>query len=331
MKRNILVVMTMVLCALFSKPVYSQTVTTIPSTDGYYVNISISAVSIVPTSSSCVNGYNYNVNIHYVITFTGSHIPSGLWTLQGNLGCGANTHFYSLPVSGGTGNVTSVSNVWNPNHDCATATPATLFCNTTTINIQGPGIPSQTVLIPLVQAGVLPVSIINFGAEAQKDKVKIGWSTVSEINNDYFTVERSSDANTWSTVKTIKGAVNSATLLNYDVVDNSPVTGASYYRLKQVDLNGKTSYSNSVMVKYSTGNNISAYPVPNTGNIVNFKGIEQPKNMQLLLRDAAGTTVYIATLSANSIDLPVIKPGIYTISLNNKATGDVTNLRYVKL
>ncbi|GAB2805961.1 hypothetical protein GCM10027043_00780 [Ferruginibacter profundus] len=309
--------------------VFSQAAIT--STNGYTVHITVQPVSIVPSSTNCTFGYNYNVNLHYVVTFTGSNIPASLFTLQGTLGCGAGSHFYDLPNSGGTGNVTSVSNVWNPNADCATATPASLLCNTASVQIEGAGIPAQTVTFAIPSGGPLAISLTDFNAEAVKEKVKLNWSTVSEINNNYFSVERSTDGSSWTVLQTIKGAGNSSSLLNYTWMDEKPVVGNLYYRLKQTDLDGKFTYSTTRLVKYTTGDNIYAYPVPNTGNTVNFKGMLQPKDMQLALLDAAGATVYRTTLTTNLAELPLIKPGVYTLSLYNKQSGTTTNLRYVKL
>ena len=309
--------------------VFSQA--SVPSSTGYTVHITVLPVSIIPSSLSCPYGYNYNLNLNYTVTFTGTNIPSSLYTLQGTIGCGSSTHFFSLPTNGGSGSLTTGSNVWNPNTDCATATPASLLCNSASIQIEGPGIAAQTVNFSLPVGGPLAITLADFSAEAVKQKVKLNWSTVSEINNDYFTVERSTDNTTWTTVKTIKGAVNSSSLLNYECFDDAPVVGVMYYRIKQTDLNGKFTYSYTRVVKFTAGDNIYAYPIPNTGNTINFKGLLQPKNMQLILRDATGATLYSTMLAGNVAALPLISPGVYTITLYNKVSGESSILRYVKL
>jgi hypothetical protein len=303
----------------------------IASSTGYIVHISLQPVSIVPASTTCVNGYNYNVNLHYVITFTGTNIPSSLYTLQGTIGCGTSSHFYDLPNQGGTGNVTSQSNVWNPNTDCATSTPPSLFCNVAAVQIEGLGIAAQTVNVPLAAAGPLPIQLINFNTEAQKDKVKISWSTAFESNNDYFSIERSTDAVTWTVVRTIKAAGYSSSLKSYSSFDDKPVVGTSYYRLKQTDLDGKFNYSDEKLVKYTSSDNIFAFPIPNTGNTVNFKGIVQPKNIELTVHNISGSKLFTTTLQTNSVELPLLKAGVYVMTLTNKVTSGVTNIRYVKL
>ena len=330
MTRNLLITFSILLFSLFSKTaVYAQA--NIVSSNGYTVHITIHPVSIVPSGSSCQYGYNYNVKLNYNISFSGNNIPASLYTLQGIIGCGSSTHFYDLPNNGGNGNITTQSNVWNANPDCATATPATLLCNTAAIQIEGPGIAAQTVIITLPAGGPLAIELNDFNAAAQKDKVKITWSTASENNNDYFSIERSTDAVSWSTVKTIKGAINSSALISYESFDENPFAGTNYYRLKQTDLDSKFTYSASRVVKFTIGDNIYAYPIPNTGNTVNFKGIVQPKNIELTIHNISGTKIFTTTLKTNAVELPVLKAGVYVMTLTNKVTGDISNIRYVKL
>lgn len=119
---------------------------TISSTDGYDVNVSVSAVSVVPSSLSCEWGYNYTVQLSYEITFSGTNVPTSLWTLQGSIGCGSNSLFFDLPNEGGTGTVTSAQ-TWTSATNCATATPTLLGCNDISIQINGPGINTQTITL----------------------------------------------------------------------------------------------------------------------------------------------------------------------------------------
>ncbi|MDG1766259.1 MAG: HYR domain-containing protein, partial [Flavobacteriales bacterium] len=120
--------------------------TTITSSNGYNVNINVDAININPSSFSCAFGYNYTVDLAYTVTFDGANIPSNLFTLQGTIGCGLNSHFFNLPNTGGSGTVTS-ANSYTSNTDCATVTPESLGCNTINIQISGPGIPNQTITL----------------------------------------------------------------------------------------------------------------------------------------------------------------------------------------
>lgn len=98
---------------------------------------------------------------------------------------------------------------------------------------------------------VLPISLLAFDAQPTSEAtVLLTWSTASEINNDYFSLERSKDTGQWEAIAEIKGAGNSNNTLHYSHVDKNPLMGLSYYRLKQTDYDGTYSYSEvkSVMV-----------------------------------------------------------------------------------
>jgi hypothetical protein len=90
----------------------------------------------------------------------------------------------------------------------------------------------------------LPVVLSFFTASpVNNNSVYLKWQTASENNNDYFEAERSKDLSNWGIIATVKGAVNSNHTINYIATDVHPYTGISYYRLKQVDLDGKIWYS----------------------------------------------------------------------------------------
>ncbi len=92
----------------------------------------------------------------------------------------------------------------------------------------------------------LPIELLNFSASCKDNIVIINWSTSSETNNDYFTLERSIDAQDWVIIATIDGAGNSNTLMNYSYTDTNSFNSNVYYRLKQTDLDGKFTYSEVV-------------------------------------------------------------------------------------
>jgi len=92
---------------------------------------------------------------------------------------------------------------------------------------------------------ILPIELLTFSCiSVDNKKVLLKWSTASEINNDFFTIERSSDGQTFKGIMNIPGAGNSNTVLFYQTFDNDPLAGVNYYRLKQTDFDGKFTYSN---------------------------------------------------------------------------------------
>jgi hypothetical protein len=300
------------------------------SANGYAVNIDVRAISITPASNNCTWGYNYTVKLRYNISITGNNRPSSLYMLQGTVGCGATSSFFDLPNNGGAGTVNSANN-WTSQTNCATVTTASLECNLINIQISGPGISSQTVSFSPSESP-LAVKLVSFTAEQQSKRVKLNWTTASETDNSYFTIERSTDGAEWKEIKKVNGAGNSTNIINYESYDEAPVAGNVYYRLKQTDLDGQSSYSDIQLVKYVAAvNGITLYPVPNAGNTVNISGITDFKNHEMAVLNAAGSVVYTATLSKASVNLPALQPGMYIIRLKGKVSGETYNLRYIKI
>lgn len=94
----------------------------------------------------------------------------------------------------------------------------------------------------------LPIDLINFSANVQYKKVKLEWTTTSEINNDFFTVERSDDALRFEPILYVQGKGNSNTISHYSIYDLHPLSGKSYYRLRQTDFNGTNKLSQIISV-----------------------------------------------------------------------------------
>lgn len=142
----------------------------------------------------------------------------------------------------------------------------------------------------------LPIELLSFTAHVNGSKVDIHWVTASEINNDYFTIERSRDLQKWELLINVEGAGNSSQILNYFDSDYSPYSGLSYYRLKQTDFDGNYTYSNIVPVKYEDNaqGNLSLFPNPiEGGNLLNvsFEDIEE-EEVLVVLRDITGKEFY---------------------------------------
>ena len=94
----------------------------------------------------------------------------------------------------------------------------------------------------------LPINLLNFSAKYTGSIVDLNWSTASESNNDFFTIERSADASSFNAITSIKGAGNSNSILHYTALDAFPLKGINYYRLKQTDYNSKYAFSKIISV-----------------------------------------------------------------------------------
>jgi hypothetical protein len=98
---------------------------------------------------------------------------------------------------------------------------------------------------------LLPVELSAFNAVKIDQSVELSWSTMSERNNSFFTIERSLDAVSWEIINIVAGQNESSSIYNYTIYDSSPLSGISYYRLKQTDINEAYSYSQIVTIDNS--------------------------------------------------------------------------------
>ncbi|WP_113636943.1 hypothetical protein [Nubsella zeaxanthinifaciens] len=102
-------------------------------------------------------------------------------------------------------------------------------------------------------APVLPVTLVSFQGNKQAAAIALRWATASEVNNSHFLVQKSADGTTFETIARIKGAGTSNQLNNYYFTDHSPLQGTNYFRLTQVDFDGKSTSSNLIAVNFGLG------------------------------------------------------------------------------
>ena len=135
---------------------------------------------------------------------------------------------------------------------------------------------------------VLPEVLLSFDAIISDKKVELTWSSNTENNNNYFTIEKSKDAINFEEVTSIKGFGNYSSLVNYFDVDYIPYEGISYYRLKQTDSKGHTLSSRLVSVNYRLGNEGLATNQNSVDeNTTNLLGSEN-KEVLVVLRNEEG-------------------------------------------
>jgi hypothetical protein len=138
---------------------------------------------------------------------------------------------------------------------------------------------------------VLPIELLSFKATLKNNVVELHWQTATETNNDYFVIERSVDGKTWESIDTIKGAGNSSNVLNYANNDDNPLSGTSYYRLKQVDFDKNFSYSDIAVVNFDGIKIEALFPNPSEGsfNLVMKSSIEA--SIDLTIYNAIGQMI----------------------------------------
>ncbi|MCD6066679.1 MAG: hypothetical protein K0S33_1505 [Bacteroidetes bacterium] len=144
----------------------------------------------------------------------------------------------------------------------------------------------------------LPVSLLSFTATKEMNKTLLQWETITETNNNYFTLERSGDAVNYTKIATLNSKSltgNSNSSLLYNFTDETPLWGLNYYRLSQTDHNGEEKVFPPVSVLLEKDKNISfvLYPNPNKGAFsVDFTGIENNHEIRVELFDQLGRSVY---------------------------------------
>ncbi|NSW45533.1 MAG: hypothetical protein HPY79_06955 [Bacteroidales bacterium] len=117
---------------------------------------------------------------------------------------------------------------------------------------------------------VLPIELLDFNVKLIGQFTTLYWETASEINNDYFTIMKSTDAIIYKPIGTIKGAGNSNTIQRYTFNDNEPITQTTYYRLKQIDFDGKVTYSEVRVVLPDLQSSVQQFNVFNDINNENL-------------------------------------------------------------
>ena len=146
----------------------------------------------------------------------------------------------------------------------------TMGINTT--DVAG-SVTTQTVLtefspyVLVLKSDPLPIELLNFTASCKNQNILVTWSTASETNNNYFTLERSVDAQEWEAIATINGMGNSNTLVNYNYTDTNSYNDIVYYRLKQTDFDGAYTYSDIITASCQNKSIeiVNIYPNPASG------------------------------------------------------------------
>ncbi|HYV92148.1 MAG TPA: M1 family aminopeptidase [Chitinophagales bacterium] len=213
----------------------------------------------------------------------------------------------------------------NATHDTIVVVNNTFAGQTFTINLGF--IATQLILDPdawILHANdnttllLLPIGLLSFTAQKAGDKtVKLDWECASEINNHYFTIEKSKGETDFATLDTVEGAGTSEIPLSYIAYDDHPYKGMNYYRLKQTDYNGDIKYSQIVNVDFSDDTYFFVYPNPANDdlNIVSGQAIEQ-----IVIMDVTGRHVYEQRENFNKeirISLSGIAPGCYLLKTVN--------------
>jgi hypothetical protein len=182
----------------------------------------------------------------------------------------------------------------------------------------------------------MPITLVDFEATSvDNNHVELIWTTASEQDNDFFTIERSNDGVNFETVEIIDGAGTSTMMNTYRTTDRNPMSGVSYYRLKQTDYNGDFTYSNIDVVSFDkSSDQIELHPNPLNGNGQLLFNSVFNAFVTVDVLDVSGRIVLSKSIKADkgdnsvTIDLEMLNEGLYILSLKNGEK--VSTLKFIK-
>ena len=175
-------------------------------------------------------------------------------------------------------------------------------------------------------AGALPVELLTFTGRKVTEETLLEWQTATEINNDYFDIEWSTDGLEFSKIGQVKGTGTTDEVQSYDFLHTTPANGINYYRLKQVDFDRIYEYSDVLNIKYRISPEPNSgqvkiqyliYPNP-TSNQITIKTTEE-MNTVAMIYNQSGQLVKQFTIQANRTqqDISELAGGSYVLKIGN--------------
>ncbi|MFN5167994.1 MAG: T9SS type A sorting domain-containing protein [Cyclobacteriaceae bacterium] len=190
--------------------------------------------------------------------------------------------------------------VWNPAGYWDPATASQTFGNNLPaagfFQVTAPSISLQNTYLPWVLVDIsapLPVELTNFKGRWSDNEVQLEWATASELNNDFFTIERSQSGEVFEEIERVKGAGTTQLAKTYRAADSNAPAGLAYYRLRQTDFDGTFTFSNVIRVDVPVGASWVMAPNPNSGEpvVIRFsQQTEAPGWVRLI--DVNGRLIY---------------------------------------
>lgn len=175
---------------------------------------------------------------------------------------------------------------------------------------------------------VLPVELVRFNANVKDDRVLLEWQTASEVNNEGFEIQKSKDGKAWDMIEFVKGNGSSSVLNTYTSIDRAPNQGSNFYRLKQMDIDGRFEYSNIAVVDFNNRlNEVELFPNPAMGQLTLING-----EGKVYIYNALGETVKQLTIgeSQTTISLADLLNGQYYLQVIQE-DGTVVSKQFTKV
>ncbi|NQX96534.1 MAG: T9SS type A sorting domain-containing protein [Flavobacteriales bacterium] len=270
-------------------------------------------------------------------TFTVQNTADVIVTIDNIICSGGGAGFQIGYFVGSCGSLTNIGCSTGSGGTVATTITGVTAGQVITIGIDGNAGANCNFDISATNTIPLPIQLTNFSAKYIKEKgaVDLIWVTETEINNDFFTIERSKEGQIFEVVGIINGAGNSSANLNYDLEDETPYKDLSYYRLKQTDFDGGYEYSDVIAVNIESNfGEIGIFPNPILNN--SFLAFNSNLNgtAEIIVYDATGRKViakaYNVQEGNNKFNLPTaeLSKGMYFLRISGG--NEFQNIKFIK-
>ncbi|MBD2723957.1 T9SS type A sorting domain-containing protein [Hymenobacter armeniacus] len=219
-----------------------------------------------------------------------NNVANGAWSSIGNGGA-IGTANNGLPVSGSL-----------------TSAPFTTFSTGSNFSLA-----STVASVGFPGTNPLPVQLTRFAANTKGNGIALDWATATEKNSAYFEVQRSANSETFRTIEKVQALGSSTTTHTYATLDRAPLAGLNYYRLRQVDADGKESYSSVVSARWSAVTAVELYPNPSSDKVY-LNGLDGTVRFRVL-NEMGKTLMSGETTGAAGVSVQTLPAGMYLLEL----------------
>lgn len=178
------------------------------------------------------------------------------------------------------------------------------------------------------QTTPLPIELTQFTLICNQEEVNVNWTTETEFNNDYFTIERSRDATNFENLAIVKGSGTSTSQKTYSWIDEDPLSGTCYYRLSQTNFDGSTKIYQTQSTNCNENDKVLLYPNPFENEIT----ITTQYSGTIELIDITGKVLLESSFEAGETTLLIdqLSPGSYVVRVR-QVHGNVQNIKLLKI
>lgn len=268
------------------------------------VNLEITDVIYTQSGSTCNIQFEVTYDVQIDVTNKPSWWDESLYNLQGNLDCAgaSGKSFFDLPNGGGSGTV--ISAIFSmANENCE---DVVLDCPIT-VTVQGPELDGSGTC-HVFKNSALPISLSSFEYKNSGQKnIELQWSTASEINFSHFEVEESYDLDNWQTIANIRGFNNTSGATYSHIMPQE--SRNRYLRLKMVDLDSYTEYSDALMISSNGTDKFFVYPNPSSDRIQ----LSKNTGALVMIYNSMGVATKFAIDNNQSINIESLPIGYYII------------------